>query len=139
MICSNCGYDVPQGMHFCGVCGAQVTAQYQESQPSDFNNQQVNAQLGADYNQMNGAAFQQPAVNSDDQPDSVVNAMSFFYPIFGFILYFVDREKKPVKSKAALKWAIISAVCYVVFFALYFVAIFGFGVFAGIAEAGMMI
>lgn len=164
MTCPKCGFEVPVNMHFCGGCGAEISAEIQENQQTAFNEQfsmpeidepvynptgSENAQqpmpeFGTPvYNQNNSQSYQQPAPAPtpapEGKPDSLVNAMSFFYPIFGLILYFVDKDKRPVQAKAALKWAIISAVCYVVFFGLYFAAFFGFAFFAGMAEMGMMI
>jgi len=43
--------------------------------------------------------------NIDDQPSVGLGILSFLFPIIGWILYFVHREKKPIKAKACSKWA----------------------------------
>lgn len=130
MICQKCGYDVPDGMHFCGACGAELFAE-QENQQSFYAGQQPTP--GFNQGGFNQTVQQNAPVNADT-PDKLLNAMSFFYPIFGFILYFIDREKSPVRAKSALKWAIVASVLYAIFFVLYFVGVFGMAFFAGAAE-----
>lgn len=56
--------------------------------------------------------------SSDDHPSVVATIVSFIFPIIGWILYFVLRNKWPQKAKACSKAAWISVAINVAFFAI---------------------
>lgn len=45
-----------------------------------------------------------------DVPSGGLNALAFFIPLVGLILYLVNNEKTPRKAKAIGKWALIGFV-----------------------------
>lgn len=62
-------------------------------------------------------------VSNEDAP-TLLKVLSFFIPMAGIILYFVDRDKKPVSAKQCLKMAMISICSYFAFVFLMFIFIF---------------
>lgn len=40
-----------------------------------------------------------------DEPSTGLNVLSFFFPIVGWILYFVWNKKLPRKASSVAKWA----------------------------------
>lgn len=47
---------------------------------------------------------------TEDKKSVGLNLLSWFVPLAGIILYFVNREEKPIQSKSNLKCAIISII-----------------------------
>lgn len=43
--------------------------------------------------------------NTNDEPSVGLGILSFLFPLIGWILYFVHRDKSPIKAKACSKWA----------------------------------
>ena len=43
--------------------------------------------------------------NLNDEPSVGLGILSFLFPLIGWILYFVHRDKSPIKAKACSKWA----------------------------------
>ena len=144
MNCPRCNHVNDDNATVCSVCSAALTNDYSQpysGRPQDFNGQQPpqSPPQGQYYppagqyyppaGQYNSAPGYNPNMynaNYVDRPDTLMNVISFFLPIVGIILYFVDREKTPVKARAALKWSLISICVSVVFFVIYFVALFVF-------------
>lgn len=48
-----------------------------------------------------------PQQNVDDNPKTILKVVCFFFPIVALILYFVEKDKKPVSAKAYGKWGLI--------------------------------
>lgn len=48
--------------------------------------------------------------STEDKKSVGLNLLSWFVPLAGIILYFVNREEKPIQSKSNLKCAIISVI-----------------------------
>lgn len=91
MICKNCGNYHDDSLKQCPVCGAPAQ-QYQ--QPV--------------YNQNATPQYAQP-VNAvdEDKPSTAINLVSLLLlPILGIIIYFVEKDKHPIKAKSALKFGI---------------------------------
>lgn len=61
-------------------------------------------------------ACEMPVIN-DDKKSIGLNILSWFVPIAGIILYFVNRKEKPIRSKSNLRVAIIS-ICVMLGIAL---------------------
>lgn len=138
MNCPKCGNLMNDGARFCEACGSPAAESFQ-SEAQQYN---PYAQPQQQYGQT-PYGYQQPYAQQGynpygppmppyevDKPDTLINVLSFFIPILGLVMYFVERDKKPIKAKAALKWALISwavsavlVVLYIVFMvAMFFIA-----------------
>ena len=124
MNCPKCGNIMNDGENFCNSCGFSMAGNGQAPQQP--------------YGQ---PPFYQPGYNpygypygfTDDKPDTALNVVSFFIPIVGIILYFVEKDKKPLKAKAALKWSLISIGVAVALYILLFIFTFFLG-YVGYSE-----
>lgn len=153
MNCYNCGNALNENAKFCDACGTAVNEENADIQQNGYFAQQSYEQPQQSYGQpyaqqgyaqqgynqpYNQPYFQQnygqpgynpngyPAPNfyDADKPDTLINVLSFFIPILGLVMYFVEKDNKPKKAKAALKWALISWAVSAVFVVLYFVFMF---------------
>lgn len=101
-------------------------------QPQNFNQppQGYYGQPPQGYPQYNGF---QPynQFNPNDVPSGGMNFLAFIIPLIGIILYFVEKDKTPNKSKAMLKWAIIGWVSSFVFVIIMYAVIFAIGMSSG--------
>ncbi len=56
--------------------------------------------------------------NPEDKPGCFLNAVSFFFPLVGIILYFVMKGEKPKAAKSCLNYALrgiaFAVVIYIV-------------------------
>lgn len=95
--CSNCGKEIEGKPAFCPHCGYQLS-----STETTYINR---------------------TINSSDAKSSGFNALSFFFPVIGLILYLVWKDQYPVKSKGIGKWAIIGAVTGFVFGIIYYLSV----------------
>ena len=55
-------------------------------------------------------AYDPAAPDADDAESIWMNILSFFFPIVGIIIWFINRGNKPVLAKGVLKWALIGVV-----------------------------
>lgn len=133
MFCTSCGKEFQNDMNFCPYCGTPVAKN--EQQPQDYN-------YGYNYNQAqynNGQYYagQQPfgynAPNPNDVPSAGFNALAFFFPIVGLILYLVWKDETPKRAKAIGKWALISVIIGVVVYILAIIAMIAVFTFAGVS------
>ena len=138
MNCPRCRNVIYNSNGLCSACGYKMNVPNQPyGQPVYGAPQQPYGQQP--YNQPYGygpAPYGQP-VSADDKSDTGMNILSFFIPLVGIILYFVEKSKKPIKAKAMLKWSLIG---YGVSFALsaimiILMVVFQFGFFA-VTETG---
>ena len=136
MNCPRCRNVINNSNGLCSVCGYKMNVPNQPyGQPVYGAPQQPYGQPGygvpqQPYVQPNYVNSQQVAF--DDKPDTGMNVLSFFIPLVGIILYFVEKSKKPIKAKGMLKWSLIG---YGVSFAISAVLVilmivFQFGLFA---------
>ena len=152
MLCPRCSHNVDDRYRLCDRCGAEMpplTAQPQQDfqdetktaaeqtpppyygyyqqppvtpPPSYGYGQQSYGQYGySQYGYGNPYGY----TNPDDKPDTALNVLSFFIPILGLVLYFIEKDTKPNKAKAALKWSLISWGVTAVFLVIYFIFVFG--------------
>ncbi len=79
---------------------------------------------------------QAPVVPNGDQKSTGLNVLSFFIPLVGIIMYFVNRKEKPIRSKSNLKSALIGLGVQVVSSILIVVLCFSlaFGMFKTISS-----
>ena len=106
MFCNKCGNQMPEGAGFCNKCGAASAAPAPQ-QP--YPGQPV---------------YYQAPPPEPDVPNTGLNALSFFIPIVGFIVYATSNAQTPIKAKACLKMSIIGVCCWV-----------GFSILAGVLSA----
>lgn len=154
MNCPKCGNIMNDGENFCNSCGfsmagnGQAPQQPYSQQPYSQQpygqqpyGQQSYGQQPYSQQPYGQPPFYQPGYNpygypygfTDDKPDTALNVVSFFIPIVGIILYFVEKDKKPLKAKAALKWSLISIGVVVALYILLFIFAFFLG-YAGYSE-----
>lgn len=97
--CPKCGAMVSDTASFCPKCGAPIAQSAPQQQPEPaqqpYNQQPYNQQPANPY----------PAVQPTDAPSTGLNILSLLFPIVGWILYFVYRDKEPVKAKSCSKFA----------------------------------
>jgi len=110
MICTSCGKEFQNEMNFCPYCGAPAMKNQQDAQ--NYNNGQNYYQQPYGNGQYYGGQSQYGynAPNPKDVPSAGFNALAFFFPIVGLILYLVWKDETPKKAKAIGKWALISVV-----------------------------
>lgn len=149
MICPKCNAPMDDNMRFCGICGEdmlryqqtqQASAESEEKyeaaadntenvQPPYDNSWQYNPAENQNYN----ANTFTPAEN-EDKPDTLMNVLSFFVPLVGMIMYFIEREKHPIKARAMLKWTVAAYIASYAFAAVMVVFAIGMMIFAMVME-----
>lgn len=135
--CNSCGYSMPDG----GQAFQQPPYTHQPYGQPTYGQQPYGQQPYAQQPPYYGQPPYQQGYNpygypytfTDDKPDTALNVASFFIPIVGIILYFIERDKKPLKAKAALKWSLISIGIAVGLYVLSLIFVFAVGV--GYTEA----
>jgi hypothetical protein len=95
--CPNCGKEIEGKPAFCLHCGYQLSS----TKATVINN----------------------TIYSTDANSSGFNALSFFFPVIGLILYLVWKDQYPVKSKGIGKWTIIGAITGFVFGIIYYLSV----------------
>lgn len=146
MICTSCGKEFQNDMNFCPYCGAAAVKNEQQTQ---------NYSYGQNYNQApygngqyygnqppygNGQYYgNQPpygynAPNPKDVPSAGFNALAFFFPIIGLILYLVWKDETPKRAKAIGKWALISFIVSIVINILMVIAMVTMATIAGVSS-----
>ena len=109
MYCKYCGNNIPDTARFCPHCGKMVGDNYFDepikgeiySYNPDGNNDSVKSDTSYDTGRFAWAV------------------LGFFFPVLGFILYFVMRRNKPRTSKKLLIGAIVGAAVETVAFFVY--------------------
>ncbi len=110
MYCPNCGTQLPDGIRYCGACGAATQPQ-------------------AEYDPVYRNTPAKP-----DQKNFGFALLGFFIPIVGIILYFCWKDETPLKAKSCIKGALVSIILSVIFGILGF-ALFFFAALMGAAES----
>lgn len=107
---------------------------YQQQNANPYVNYQgyVSTEM-PDYAKSGMPDYGKPNTNTstEDKKSVGLNLLSWFVPLAGIILYFVNREEKPIRSKSNLKCAIVSIIVNTVLIILSTVLII-FGAFASI-------
>lgn len=126
--CGNCGTELKNNEAFCPNCGAptgNAPKTNAGTNPPDFD--EIKGKVGDVIvkiddkfdsatdkveNFVNTQIVSPPNVTPDaDDAESIwMNILSFFFPIVGIIIWFINRGNKPVLAKGVLKWALIGMV-----------------------------
>lgn len=92
MNCHNCGTIVANGASHCHNCGTPI-----QFSGNGFTQQQYGQQ-----------GYNQPMANVDTQDLNIgLKIVCLLFWIVGVILYFVNKDKAPVKAKSALTWGLV--------------------------------
>lgn len=134
MRCNNCGAILPEEAQFCSNCGNKILNPNIQTQPV------VNDYSSNPYQSMqerNNQAVQEtqeiPPYKDDNTPligtkgndeKSIgLNVLSWFVPLVGIILYFVNKDEKPIQSKSVLHCAIASIIVNVILVPILIIAV----------------
>lgn len=96
LFCPGCGKRLSPNEQFCAACGRKRP---ESAQPVE---QPQQAQQGY---------YQQP-VYSQDIPTSGMNALGFFLPGVGLILYLIWKDQTPMKARSIGKFALIGFIVW---------------------------
>lgn len=118
--CTKCGAQMQDNDFACSQCG--FSANQGQGAPNQGYNPNYNQGYNQGYNQ-----------NYNDAPSTGYAVLGFFIPIVGLILYFVEKDKTPLKAKSALKGAfwgfgvgIVASILYSILAAAMFSSMFQF-------------
>lgn len=134
MRCNNCGAILPEEAQFCSNCGNKILNPNIQSQPV------VNDYSSNPYQSMqerNNQVLQEtqeippykdgntPLIGTggNDEKSIGLNVLSWFVPLVGIILYFVNKDEKPIQSKSVLHCAIASIIVNVIIVPILIIAI----------------
>ena len=147
MRCNNCGAILPEEAQFCSNCGNKILNPNIQSQPV------VNDYSSNPYQSMqerNNQVLQEtqeippykdgntPLIGTEgnDEKSVGLNVLSWFVPLVGIILYFVNKDEKPIQSKSVLHCAIASIIVNVIIVPILIIAITCgiFGAFGALSD-----
>lgn len=147
MRCNNCGAILPEEAQFCSNCGNKILNPNIQSQPvvNDYssnpyqsmqerNNQAVQeTQEIPPYKDGNAPLI---GTEGNDEKSIGLNVLSWFVPLVGIILYFVNKDEKPIQSKSVLHCAIASIIVNVILVLIFIIAITCgiFGAFGALSD-----
>lgn len=134
MRCNNCGAILPEEAQFCSNCGNKIlnpniqpqsvvndysSNPYQSMQ--ERNNQVVQeTQEIPPYKDGNAPLI---GTEGNDEKSIGLNVLSWFVPLVGIILYFVNKDEKPIQSKSVLHCAIASIIVNVILVPILIIAV----------------
>ena len=96
MVCNKCGNFYDDNLLECPHCGA---VQFGQQQGAAYTQR---PDLNAQYKEKLDA---QP--DPEDKPNTAINIVSLLLlPLLGIIIFFVEKDKHPIKAKSALKFGI---------------------------------
>ena len=107
MVCQKCGTENAENSVYCVYCGNKL-----EHTTNTGNTVNTGYVEHTGYVEQNQPVYQDP-VNYQNYPeldreDTLLNVLSFMFPLIGLILYFVDRNQKPKQAHGEGEWALIS-------------------------------
>ena len=134
MFCTSCGKEFQNDMNFCPFCGTPAVKNEQQTQDYNYAQNYNRTQYGNGqyYGGQQPYGYNEP--NPKDKPSAGFNALAFFFPIVGLILYLVWRDETPKRAKAIGKWALISVIIGVVFYIVMMIAMVSIFTFAGVSS-----
>ncbi len=108
MYCRNCGAALVEDAVVCSQCGTPVApppgAQAHRERPSD----------PGFYNASRQQPYYNPYPQQEDRPSAGFNALAFFFPLVGLILFLVWKDQKPRCAHNIGKWALIGVITGIV-------------------------
>ena len=139
MFCTSCGREFQNDMNFCPYCGTPAMRSEQSSQNYDYGQNYYQQPYGNAPYYGNQASYGYNAPDPNDVPSAGFNALAFFFPIVGLVLYLVWKDSTPKKAKAIGKWALISVSVGVVLYILMIIGMTAMFTFTGMsADAVIM-
>lgn len=134
MRCNNCGAILPEEAQFCSNCGNKILNPNIQPQPvvNDYSSnpyqsmQERNNQVVQETQEIppykDGNA---PLIGTEgnDEKSIGLNVLSWFVPLVGIILYFVNKDEKPIQSKSVLHCAIASIIVNVILVLIFIIAV----------------
>lgn len=121
MVCNKCNSQVQEGSQFCPNCGNDMTSPTVENTVvNDVNNQ---GNINPEQNLGNVPSGQ--VQNTQDKVNVWLVILSWFIPLAGLIIFFVQKKTSPKTAKASGICALISALLSIVVVILSFSFIFG--------------
>lgn len=134
MRCNNCGAILPEEAQFCSNCGNKILNPNIQSQPvvNDYSSnpyqsmQERNNQVIQETQEIppykDGNA---PLIGTEgnDEKSIGLNVLSWFVPLVGIILYFVNKDEKPIQSKSVLHCAIASIIVNIILVPILIIAV----------------
>lgn len=147
MRCNNCGAILPEEAQFCSNCGNKILNPNIQSQPvvNDYSNNPYQSMQ-----ERNNQVLQEtqeippykdgntPLIGTEgnDEKSIGLNVLSWFVPLVGIILYFVNKDEKPIQSKSVLHCAIASIIVNVIIVPILIIAITCgiFGAFGALSD-----
>lgn len=133
MFCTSCGKEFQNDMNFCPYCGAAAVRNEQQTQNYNYGQNFNQPPYGNEQYYGNQQPYGYNAPNPKDVPSAGFNALAFFFPIVGLILYLVWKDETPKRAKAIGKWALISVIAGVVIYILMMIAMVTLFTVAGVS------
>lgn len=134
MFCTSCGREFQNDMNFCPYCGAPAMKNEQSSQNYDYGQNCYQQPYGNGQYYGNQVQYGYNAPDPKDVPSAGLNALAFFFPIVGLILYLIWKDSTPKKAKAIGKWALISVIVGVVLYILMIIGMTAMFTFTGMSS-----
>lgn len=139
MRCNNCGAILPEEAQFCSNCGNKIlnpniqpqsvvndySSNPYQSMPERNNQVVQETQEIPPYKDGNAPLI---GTEGNDEKSIGLNVLSWFVPLVGIILYFVNKDEKPIQSKSVLHCAIASIIVNVILVPILIIAV-TFGIF----------
>ena len=140
MFCTSCGKEFQNDMNFCPYCGTPAMKSEQGAQNYDNGQNYYQNPYGYGQTYGNGQPYGNQAPygyntpDPNDVPSAGFNALAFFFPVVGLVLYLVWRDSTPKKAKAIGKWALISVIVGVVLYILMIIGMTAMFTFTGMSS-----
>lgn len=110
MVCNKCNSQVQEGSQFCPNCGNDMTSPTVENTVVNDVNNQGNINPEQNLGNVPGGQVQ----NTQDKVNIWLVILSWFIPLAGLIIFFVQKKTSPKTAKASGICALISALLSIV-------------------------
>lgn len=120
MICNKCNAPVNEGEKFCPGCGNDLTIN--PPIQGEVNSPAVSQPVGSNENVNVGATINN--ISSQDKVNIWLVILSWFIPLAGLIIFFVQKKSSPKTAKASGLCALISAILSIIITVACFALVF---------------